>query len=378
MKILVAPDSFKGSLTAAQFCEIAEKTANKVDKSIEIIKMPLADGGEGTTEAFVINTGGSLKYTYVKDPSGNTIKAFYGILGDGKTAVIEMAQASGLPLVKKENRNPWNLTTYGTGEMIKDALDNNISKIIIGIGGSATNDGGAGAMQALGFELLDGNGKDIVYGAEGLSELKIIKTENHDRRIDFTEFIIACDVNNKLYGENGASFVYGPQKGADRETVIKMDKAMINYSEMIKKYLGKDVSEIPGSGAAGGLGAGIMAFLNGKPESGFDIIKRELGLKNIFENNNIDLVITGEGEINYQSVNGKLPVEISKLAKEYGVPSVVITGNMGREYNKAYEKGVSAVFSITSGPMELEYAMKNTSALLENILENILRLYITK
>ncbi|UYO99345.1 glycerate kinase [Oceanotoga sp. DSM 15011] len=374
MNILIAPDSFKGSLSAKDFCFHAEKAIKSFNSNINTIKVPLADGGEGTTQAMVLNTDGDFIQCEVTNPVGLKIEATFGILGDGETAVIEMAEASGLTLIDEEKRNPWLTTTYGTGELIKKALDLNVKKIILGIGGSATNDGGAGMLQALGFKLLNKNGENIKNGAKGINELKYIDISNKDRRLDEVEFLIACDVNNPLYGKNGAAYVYGPQKGADKKMVEDMDEALKNFSKIIINTFDKDVSNIPGAGAAGGLGAGLLAFLNANLKPGFEIISEEIKLEKIFKENKIDLLITGEGEMNYQSINGKLPVEISKLAKKYGVKTVSVVGNMGYEFEKVYQHGVDAVFSITSGPMSLSESIENTGYLVEKVISNIIRL----
>lgn len=374
MNILIAPDSFKGSLSAKDFCFHAEKAIKSFNSNINTIKVPLADGGEGTTQAMVLNTDGDFIQCEVTNPVGLKIEATFGILGDGETAVIEMAEASGLTLIDEEKRNPWLTTTYGTGELIKKALDLNVKKIILGIGGSATNDGGAGMLQALGFKLLNKNGENIKNGAKGINELKYIDISNKDKRLDEVEFLIACDVNNPLYGKNGAAYVYGPQKGADKKMVEDMDEALKNFSKIIINTFDKDVSNIPGAGAAGGLGAGLLAFLNANLKPGFEIISEEIKLEKIFKENKIDLLITGEGEMNYQSINGKLPVEISKLAKKYGVKTVSVVGNMGYEFEKVYQHGVDAVFSITSGPMSLSESIENTGYLVEKVISNIIRL----
>ncbi|MDO7976628.1 MULTISPECIES: glycerate kinase family protein [Oceanotoga] len=374
MNILIAPDSFKGSLSAKDFCFHAEKAIKSFNSNINTIKVPLADGGEGTTQAMVLNTDGDFIQCEVTNPIGLKIEATFGILGDGETAVIEMAEASGLTLIDEEKRNPWLTTTYGTGELIKKALDLNVKKIILGIGGSATNDGGAGMLQALGFKLLNKNGENIKNGAKGINELKYIDISNKDKRLDEVEFLIACDVNNPLYGKNGAAYVYGPQKGADKKMVEDMDEALKNFSKIIINTFDKDVSNIPGAGAAGGLGAGLLAFLNANLKPGFEIISEEIKLEKIFKENKIDLLITGEGEMNYQSINGKLPVEISKLAKKYGVKTVSVVGNMGYEFEKVYQHGVDAVFSITSGPMSLSESIENTGYLVEKVISNIIRL----
>lgn len=374
MNILVAPDSFKGSISAKEFCDIAEKAIKSVIQSANVIKVPMADGGEGTIEALVLNTGGEIKKALVTDPIGNKIFASYGILGDGKTAVIEMASASGLPLVPKGKRNPMNTTTFGTGELVLKAIDDGCTRIIMGIGGSATNDGGAGMAEALGFRLLDENGEIIDRGAKGLLKINKIDTSKKDKRLNNIEFLIACDVNNPLCGPNGASYVYGLQKGSTEEQLPILDKALNKLSDVIKTNLNKDVLNVEGSGAAGGLGAGIMAFLDGKLMPGFEIIKEVIELNKIFKNNEIDLVITGEGEINYQTINGKLPVGISRIAKKYEIPVIAIVGSFGKGAEKAYDLGIDSIISIIDKPMELDDAINNGKELLYRCIENQFRL----
>ncbi|MTI72005.1 MAG: glycerate kinase [Firmicutes bacterium] len=374
MNILIAPDSFKGSIKAKEFCDITEKAILSVMPSANVIKVPLADGGEGTIEALVSNTNGEIKKEVVTDPIGGKVNARYGILGDGKTAVIEMATASGLPLVSEDKRNPMNTTTYGTGELVLKALDEGCKKIIMGIGGSATNDGGAGMAKALGFKLLDENKNPIKEGAKGLLSLESIDTTSKDKRLEGVEFQVACDVNNPLCGENGASFVYGPQKGATKEELPILDKALYNFSKVVKKDLGKEVLDVEGSGAAGGLGAGILAFLDGKLKPGFEIIKEVTKLKSIFKENDIDLVITGEGEMNYQTVNGKLPVGVSSISKENDVSVMAIVGSKGEGYEKVYKKGIDSVISIIDKPMDIDNAMENGKDLLYDCVKNQFKL----
>ncbi|MGB3958921.1 MAG: glycerate kinase, partial [bacterium] len=272
MRIIIAPDSFKGSLTAAEVAASIERGVKRVLPQAETIPVPLADGGEGTVDALVSATGGRLVTKEVTGPLGERVKASYGLLGDGETAVIEMAAASGLPLVPLEKRNPMLTTTYGTGELILAALDEGCRRIIIGIGGSATNDGGAGMAQALGVKLLDEEGLDIPYGAAGLARLDRIDISSLDRRLAQVEVLVACDVDNPLTGPRGAARVYGPQKGADPQMVEELDQILGRFAAIILRDLGKDVKDIPGAGAAGGLGAGLMAFLNGRLAPGVELV----------------------------------------------------------------------------------------------------------
>jgi glycerate kinase len=333
----------------------------------------MADGGEGTVEALVYNTKGSILYETVTDPIGKPVKAKYGLLGDDKTAVIEMASASGLPLVPVDKKNPLYTTTYGTGELVKKVIDKGCNTIILGIGGSATNDGGAGMMEALGFKLLDEKGNMIQRGAIGLKDLHHIDTSNKDKRLDDVNFLVACDVNNPLCGPNGASYIYGPQKGATKEQLPLLDDALANFASIIKNDFGKDVKDIEGSGAAGGLGAGLLAFFDAMLKPGFEIIKDIINLEKYFSDFKFDLVITGEGEINYQTVNGKLPVGVAKTAKKYDVPVIAVVGSIGKDADRVYEYGIDSIFTIMDGPNNLYYAMKNADILLFQAIERIMK-----
>ena len=374
LKILIAPDSFKGSLSSQQYCDICERAIKSVTRDIIIFKYPMADGGEGTVESLVLNTNGKIKYTNVKAPLGNNIKAKYGILGDGKTGVIEMSSASGLTLVSQENRNPFNTSTYGTGQLVLKLLDEGCTHIIMGIGGSATNDGGAGMMEALGFKLMDKNGDIIKKGAKGLRDLNSIDVTKKDNRLDEVKFTVACDVTNPLCGYNGASYVYGPQKGAKEEDLPILDSILKNFAQVVKKELGVEILNVEGSGAAGGLGGGLLAFLNAELKRGFDIVSEIVGIEEVFKTKEIDLVITGEGKIDYQTLNNKLPIGIGKLSKKYQVPVIAIVGTIGERYEKIYDFGINSIFSIIDKPEKLDYAMKNADKLLYSTVRNIFML----
>lgn len=373
VKVLIAPDSFKESLSAQEFCDAAERAILRIYSKADIMKIPMADGGEGTVDALVLNTGGKILYQEVTGPLGNKTTASFGILGDGITAVIEMATASGLPLVPLKKRNPMHTTTYGTGELIRSALDHGCTRLILGIGGSATNDGGAGMLQALGYELLNSRGEPIVFGAHGLLELEHINGYNKDNRLEGVEIKVACDVDNPLYGPKGAAYVYAPQKGATEDMLPLLDEGLRRFAYLIQKFLGKDIAQIPGAGAAGGLGAGLLAFLNGHLESGFTIIQKEIGLEKIFHTHRFDLVITGEGQMNYQTMYGKLPIGIAKLAKRYNIPVIAFVGSIGEGAEEVYEGGIDSILSIADGPMTLDYAMANASFLLEKAVERLMR-----
>ncbi|HHW57660.1 MAG TPA: glycerate kinase [Clostridia bacterium] len=374
MKILIAPDKFKESLSALKVADSIEKGILKIFPKAIIEKVPLADGGEGTVESLVNATGGKIIKTKAKDPLGRDIESFYGILGDGKTAVIEMAAASGLYLLKDYERNPMITTTYGTGQLIKDALDRGCRKFIIAIGGSATNDGGAGMAMALGVKFYDKYGREIGLGGGELSKIYSIDTSNLDDRLKECEFVVACDITNPLIGENGASRVYGPQKGATKEMVEVLDKSLEHYGKLLEKYFHKKIIDVPGSGAAGGLGAGLMAFLNAQLKSGIEITMETLKLEEKIKE--ADIVISGEGKIDSQTAFGKTISGIAKLCKKHNKPLIAIAGTV-EDIENLYEIGVSSIFSIVEKPMSLEDAIKNAPTLLEKSAERIFRLVKT-
>jgi len=374
MKIVIAPDSFKGNLTAREVADAIEVGIRRVMPDVEIVKVPMADGGEGTVQALVDATSGEIITAEVTDPLGNRINAVFGILGnrEPKTAVIEMASASGLPLVPLDKRNPMITTTYGTGELILKALDIGCKRLIIGIGGSATVDGGAGVAQALGIRLIDKDGNDIPRGGGGLKYLDRIDISGIDQRLKETEIIVACDVDNPLVGPRGASAVFGPQKGATPEMVEQLDMFLDRYADIIKRDLAVDVKYAPGAGAAGGLGAGLMAFFKAQLKSGIDIVISASGLENSLKD--ADLVITGEGKIDRQTIYGKTPIGVAKSAKKYGLPVIAFAGNINTDSNVVYENGIDGLMSIISHPMTLETAMERSKELLADASERAFRL----
>jgi glycerate kinase len=374
MKIVIAPDSFKGSLTALEVADAIKEGVKRVMPEVEIDEVPMADGGEGTVQALVDATAGQMITEEVCDPLGNQIRANFGILGDGKTAVIEMAAASGLPLVPEDKRNPMFTTTYGTGELIRAALDRGCRKLIVGIGGSATVDGGAGMAQALGARLLDKDGNEVPRGGGGLEHLDRIDVSQLDLRIAESTTVVACDVDNPLVGPRGGPEVYGPQKGATPEMVKKLDKYLDRYADIIKRDLGADVKETPGAGAAGGLGAGLMAFLNAELKLGIDIVIEASGLERHLKD--ADLVITGEGKIDSQTIYGKTPIGVAKSAKKFGIPVIGIGGGISDDASVVYENGIDALMSIISYPMSLEIAMRRAHALLADAAERVMRFLI--
>ncbi|HIE27170.1 TPA: glycerate kinase [Candidatus Poribacteria bacterium] len=372
MKIVIAPDSFKGSLTALQVSEAIEQGFKRIFPDAQMEKVPMADGGEGTVQSLVDATGGQLLTETVTDPLGGKIDATYGILGDGVTAVIEMAAASGLPLVPLGKRNPMLTTTYGTGELIKAALERSCRKFIIGIGGSATTDGGAGVAQALGAKLLDADGKDIPFGGIGLSKLAKIDMSTMDKRIAETETVVACDVDNPLTGPRGAAYVYSPQKGATPEQVELLDKYLGHFADIVKRDLSKDVKETSGAGAAGGLGAGLMAFLNAELKLGIDIVIEASNLRKRMQG--ADLVITGEGQLDEQTAYGKTPTGVSKIAKQTGIPVLAIAGGIAPGAETSYQEGIDAMMSIAPGPISLQEAIERAAELIAETAERAARI----
>jgi len=376
MKVLIAPDSFKDSLSATDVARALSRGFLKGIPDADIRILPMADGGEGTVESLMESTGGRKIKVRVSDPLMRKTEAFLGLSGDGTLGVIEMASASGLEKLKDEERNPWITTTYGTGELIKAALGEGCKRLLIGIGGSATNDGGAGMATALGIQFLDGSGKQIGQGGGALGDLEVINLVGLDRRLDDLEIMVACDVSNPLTGPQGASHVYGPQKGADPEMVRKLDSNLAHYARIIYEQMGIEIENIPGSGAAGGLGAGLMAFLGGRLMKGIEIVSEAVNLEDaIIE---ADIVITGEGKLDEQSLYGKTVYGISNIARKYSRPVIAVAGTIGKESAELLENGVTAIMPIIERPMDLKNALQDAAELLERCGERIARLISIK
>ena len=370
--IVLAPDSFKESMTAKEVCEAMERGIRKANSQIRCIHVPMADGGEGTMQSLVDATGGRVYSKEVVGPLGNNVVAEYGILGNGEIGVIEMASASGIHLVDSEKRNPLITTTFGTGQLIKACLDKWVKKLLIGIGGSATNDGGAGFIQALGGRLLDENGDDLSYGGGALAKLHTIDLSNLDERLKYVSVEVACDVNNPLCGKEGASYVFGPQKGATREMIEILDQNLSHYAEVIKEQLGKDVISKAGAGAAGGLGAGLMAFLDVKLKSGIEMVIEYANLEEKVRD--ADMVWTGEGSIDFQTQYGKTPLGVAMIAKKYNKPVIALAGRVGNDIDVLYDKGIDAIFGIMRGVTSIEEALVKGPENVEKTSENIIRL----
>ena len=372
-KFVLAPDSFKESLSALEVCQAMEKGIKKVFPKAEIISMPMADGGEGTTDALIDATGGRRVYKKVQGSFANTnVEAYFGILGNSNTAVIEMAKANGLELVALEDRNPMITSTYGTGQLIKAAMDEGVDKIIIGIGGSATNDGGSGMARALGAKFLNKDQEEIPLGGGFLKEVRTIDMSDFDPRVEEIEILIATDVTNPLTGNNGASYVFGPQKGATPEMVKLLDDNLRHYAGIIKSQLGKDVLDAEGAGAAGGLGAGLMAFLNGTLKKGIEMVIEYAALEEKVKD--ADMVWTGEGSIDFQTQYGKTPLGVATVAKKYDKPVVAFAGRVGDDIDVLYEKGIDSIFGIMKGVTSIEEALAKGQENIEKTAESVIRL----
>ncbi|MCE5199370.1 MAG: glycerate kinase [Armatimonadota bacterium] len=374
MKIVICPDSFKGSISSVGAAEAIARGAARagLPSGVETLCVPLADGGEGTVDALVTATGGSIHKVRVHDPLMREIDSFFGILGDGSTAVVEMAAASGLCLLASDERNPLITSTYGTGELLLAAIEAGAKKIIIGIGGSATNDGGTGAMTALGVRFLDDNRMPLPPGGAALARLAHIDMSHLRFLISDVKLEIASDVSNPLLGTHGASAVYGPQKGATPEMVAALDAALENYATILKREIGTDVAEMPGAGAAGGLGAGLIAFLGAELKPGIDMILDAVRFDDVLVG--ADLVITGEGRIDEQTAYGKTIRGVLDRAVKQGVPIVAVAGSVSDDIGPLLDLGLTAAFSIAPGAVSIEYAMEHAGELIERVTMHIVRL----
>lgn len=376
MKIVIAPDSFKESLTALEVANAIETGFKRIFPNAEYVKLPMADGGEGTVQSLVDATQGRLIETEVTAPLGNQVKSFFGLSGDGKTAIIEMAAASGLHLVPMDKRNPCQTTSFGTGELIKQAIGLGVQHIILGIGGSATNDGGAGMLQALGLRLLDKNGQSIGFGGAALSNIAEIQMADLDPRLQHVQIEVACDVNNPLCGERGASAIFGPQKGATPEMVKELDAALAHFAKIAERDCGKQIKEQPGAGAAGGMGGGLLLLPNVQLKAGVQIVLDNLKLAEQVKE--ADLVITGEGRMDAQSILGKTPIGVARTAKQFNKPVIVIVGCLREDYEVVYEHGIDAVFPIIRNLGDLPTILKQGEQNLVSTAQNVARLLSLK
>lgn len=374
---VLAPDSFKESMSAKTACEAMARGIRKVLPEAEIIQVPMADGGEGTVDALVDGSQGTRIDVEVSGPiPTEKVQTYFGLMADKKTAVMEMAKANGIELLSKEKRNPLITSTYGTGEMILAALDQSVEKIIIGIGGSVTNDGGAGMAQALGAHFLDKAGQELAVGGGSLGKLAKIDLSDMDPRVKDTEIIIASDVTNPLVGPKGASQVFGPQKGATKEMVDELDKNLTHYATIIEQDLGIDIVDRPGAGAAGGLGAGLLVFTEAIMQSGVNIVTE---LTHLAEKiSQADYVFTGEGGMDFQTKFGKAPYGVAKIAKKYDKPVFACAGYIGEQVEVLYDEGMTAIFGILAKASTLEEALLSGEENLMRTVENITRVLITK
>lgn len=370
MKVVIAPQTFKGSISALDVAKAMSEGVLLVVPDAETVIVPVADGGDGTLETLVEGSGGDIRSVIVTGPLGERREAEWGAMGDGNTAVIEMARTSGLALVPIDERNPLTTTTYGFGEAIRHALDAGFRRFIVGIGGSATNDAGAGMAQALGVRLLDDEGKDLPYGGAALARLARIDMSGLDERANEAEFMVACDVNNPLTGPKGASAIYGPQKGATPEMVNELDSALAHFAEIVRRDIGANINDVSGAGAAGGLGGGLIAFLNGQLRAGVDIILDAVGLDEALQG--ADLVITGEGALDHSTVYNKAPVGVASRAKMNGIPVIAISGSLGEGYHDLHQHGIDAAAAITCAPMSLDEASANAASLITATTEEAL------
>lgn len=373
MKIVIAPDSFKDSLSAAGVAQAIAEGWGQVWPDAQVLQCPMADGGEGTVDAVLAACKGELRRQTVRGPLGGAVEARWGWLADSHTAMIEMAEASGLQLVAPGQRDACSSTTYGTGELIRAALDAGAQRIILAIGGSATNDGGAGAMQALGVQLMDNERQPLPAGGVALARLAHISLEQLDPRLAQVRFEIAADVNNPLCGPHGASSIFGPQKGASPEQVAQLDAALGHFADHCAQVLRQDVRDEPGSGAAGGLGFAAKAFLGAQFRPGVEVVAELVGLDDAVRG--ADLVITGEGRFDAQTLRGKTPFGVAHIAQRQGVPVIVIAGTLGDGYEQMYAHGVDAAFALPSGPMSLEQACHEAPRLLRERASDIARVW---
>jgi glycerate 2-kinase len=371
MRVVIAPDKFKGSLSAADAAGAMACGVTRACPGATIVVVPMADGGEGTVDALVAATAGSVHEAVVTGPRGESLRASFGLSGDGRTAVIEMAAASGLVLVPKHERNPLVATTRGTGELILAAIALGAKRLIVGIGGSATNDGGAGLGQALGFRLLDVQGNELKPGGGDLGRLARIDSCARRPELDAVEVAVACDVTNPLCGPTGASAVYGPQKGADSGMIATLDRNLARFASIVERDLGVAIKELPGSGAAGGLGGGLVAFAGGKLSPGIELVIKAVDLESRLKH--ASLCLTGEGAIDGQSAFGKTAVGVARLARALKCPVLALAGSIGPGASAVLEQGIDAYFSICPGPIELEQAVKEAGDLLERATEQAVR-----
>ncbi len=370
-KVVLIPDSFKGTLSSTQICDVMKEKINKHFPECDVISIPVADGGEGSVECFLTALGGEKVYTAVKNPYFEDMTSFYGLIDNGQTAVIEMASCAGLPLVEGR-KNPQKTTTYGVGELILHALNSGCKKIIVGLGGSCTNDGGVGAASAIGVKFFDNKGEEFIPTGGTLIDIDKIDVSNVNENIKNIEIVTMCDIDNPMYGKNGAAYVFGPQKGATPEVVEELDKGLINLCSVIERDLSIDLKNVPGGGAAGAMGAGMIAFFNSKLEMGIETVLNTVKFDEIIED--ADMIFTGEGKIDSQSLRGKVVIGVAKRAKMKNVPVTVVVGGADNDVEEAYEIGVSSIFTINRLPEAFETSKYKSEENLEATMDNIIKL----
>ncbi|MFM9375760.1 glycerate kinase [Bifidobacterium longum subsp. longum] len=370
-RYLCAPDSFKESLTAMEAARAMAQGIENADHDAEVRCLPMADGGEGTARALVDATGGSMRAVPVHDPLGRPVEGHFGLLADGTTAVVETAEASGLALLEAKERNPLIASSYGTGELMLAAVRSGAKRIIVGLGGSATNDAGAGLLQALGVRLLDKNGNDLAHGGAALANLTIIDISTMDPALKNVAITAACDVTNPLTGPTGASAVFGPQKGASKDDVATLDAALAHFAQVIDSQLGVAVNDVPGAGAAGGIGAALKGFLNAEFRPGIAIVIEQSGLDAAAQW--ADVVFTGEGSIDFQTKFGKTPAGVAETAKRHGKPVIAVAGHIGTGIDELHEVGIDAVFGIAPGAASLSELLADAAANVTRTTEQIVR-----
>lgn len=373
MKIVIAPDSFKGSMSAREAAISIERGIKKAFPHAETVLCPMADGGEGTMDALVEATNGHKESVFVTGPLGEKIQAEYGVLGDQKTCIIEVASASGIMLVPEGRLNPLIATTFGTGELIKKALDDGLRSFILALGGSATNDGGAGMLQALGVKLMDEKRNEISYGGAELIRIKTVDINGLDQRIKESTFLIASDVQNPLIGQDGASYVFGPQKGATADEVKRLDASLSHWADKVEEATGIPLHEMKGAGAAGGIGGAFQAFFPSKMRRGIDVVIEYTGLQTALQG--ADLVITGEGKADFQTASGKTPMGVAQEAKLQNIPTIVLAGSIGKGIDVLHQYGIVSATSMINQPMTLNEAMLRADELLELSAEQAVRTY---
>lgn len=370
-KVVVIPDSFKGTLSSSQICGIIQSKINEYFSDCEVVSIPVADGGEGSVDCFIAALGGERVNVIAKNPYFEDIQSFYGIIDNGNTAIIEMATCAGLPLVE-DRKDPLNTTTYGVGQLILDAAERGVKKIIVGLGGSSTNDGGCGAAAAVGVKFYNRNGEEFIPVGGTVHEIERIDMSGKAEILNGIEIIAMSDIDNTMYGTSGAAHVFGPQKGADPEMILFLDEGIKHLSEVIKKDLNMDLSEVHGAGAAGAMGAGMIAFFNSKLKMGIETVLDTVDFNSVISD--ADMIFTGEGKIDNQSLRGKVVIGVAKRARIKNIPVIVIVGGADEGINEAYDLGVTSIFTINRLPEAYETSKHKSAKNLSFAVDNILRL----